>query len=152
MAQINLPHQLTNGTVADATQVMSNFQAIVDVVNGNLGSDNLGSISGADVTTTDVNGGTNTLENFSSRFQVGMYTFLNVPSKTKAEQDITFPVSFPGAPILFTDVYSVGSPQNVAAGATHTTASGCRLHLWNGYSDTRSLTVTWLAIYIGAWS
>lgn len=43
MSQIVLPYQLQDGTVADASQVMSNYNAIVNVVNGNIDNTNLAS-------------------------------------------------------------------------------------------------------------
>lgn len=149
MAQIALPHQLTNGTVADATQVMANFNAIVDVVNGNLGSDNLGSISGADVTVTDLNGGTNILNNFTERFQVGSIRFENIPAKSYGYGKISFPNAFPGTPFIFLGV-NAGTPENLFVCYSSASSTGANVTIRNDYAETRSFTVPWLAVYTGA--
>lgn len=149
MAQIALPHQLVNGTAADATQVMANFNAIVDVVNGNLGSDNLGSISGADVTVTDLNGGTSILNNFTQRFQAGTVRFENIPRDETRETTINFPTSFPGAPIVFTST-NAGNPENVFTSSYSADGNGVTIVVRNNYGATISVTVPWLAVYTGA--
>ena len=43
MSIISLPNQLSNGTVADASQVMANYNAIVNDYNGNITNDNFSS-------------------------------------------------------------------------------------------------------------
>ena len=149
MAQIALPHQLTNGTVADATQVMANFNAIVDVVNGNLGSDNLGSLSGADITVTDLNGGTSVLNNFTSRFQAGVVEFNNVPAEEFAYQNVYYPSAFPGAPLVFTTV-NAGTPTQLFVSAHDATSTSFRITVRNDYPQTRSFSIPWLAVYTGA--
>ena len=151
MAQITLPHQLTNGTVADASQVMANFNAIVNVVNGNLGSDNLASISGSDVTVVDLNGGTNVLNNFTKRFQAGLVIFENIPPRQFMSRDIVFPTAFPGKPLIVLGMLT-GTPNVVDCGYSDVTGTRFRLHVFNGYDNTRSLEVSWLAIYTGAFA
>lgn len=150
MAQITLPHILTNGTVADATQVMANFQAIVDVVNGNLGSDNLASLSGADVTCIDINGGTTTLNNFTSRFQAGWIKFDELKPKEKRSLRVRFPKAFPDRPIVFVSINDP-APQLFSVGANNVTASQFDFVAYNSYpSDSLTAWGYWLAIYIGA--
>ena len=145
MAQITLPNELTNGTVADATQVMANFNAIVSVVNGNLGSDNLGSITGADVTTTDINGGTNTLDNFTSRFQAGQVTFNNLGANEVGQITVNYANPYPGNPLIF-----LSAPPNSEVSTENESASSFTISCKNEYSSTQTVTVAWLAIYVGA--
>lgn len=55
MSTITLPETLTNGTVADADDVMDNLNAIVTVINGSIDEDNISAtaaLSVASVTTT----------------------------------------------------------------------------------------------------
>ena len=150
MAQIVLPNQLTNGTVADATQVMANFQAIVDVVNGNLGSDNLSSLSGNDVTCIDLNGGIATLNTFTQRFQAGWVLFNEVPPNTRTLQTVGFPNAFPDRPIVFTTVNDPGA-EYWDVSANHVSSSQFDFVVHNGNKND-SLTVYgyWLAVYVGA--
>lgn len=150
MAQITLPHQLTNGTVADATQVMANFQAIVDVVNGNLGSDNLASLSGSDVVCTDINGGTTTLNTFTSRFQAGWVKFNELKPKERRTITVKYPKAYPDRPIVFVSVndpspeYWFVSANNVTTGQFDFVAYNSRTN------DSYTFWGYWLAIYIGA--
>jgi len=51
MAQINLPHSLTEGTTAFATQVMNNLNAIKNTINAGIQSDNIEDLA---VTTTKI--------------------------------------------------------------------------------------------------
>lgn len=149
MAQISLPHQLVNGTVADASQVMANFNAIVDVVNGNLGSDNLQSISGSDITVPDINGGTATLNNFTSRFQAGEINFGVMPPDTVVERQITFPEPFPGTPLIFCQERSENIETRFITyyNATRTGFTMAAKHIGGSQSGVYA---TWLAVYIGA--
>lgn len=152
MAQITLPHQLTNGTVADASQVMANFNAIVNVVNGNLGSDNLSSISGRDVTVTDLNGGTNVLDNFTKRFQAGSFSFTDIPKGETVERTITFPVSFPGAPFVFVEMDRNTPNDPLFISVNQRTATGAKIIARNDSGGTRTFPVMWMALYTGAMS
>lgn len=152
MAQITLPHQLTNGTVADATQVMANFNAIVNVVNGNLGADNLSSISGADITVTDLNGGTTMLNNFTRRFRAGTVTFNNVPPNETVSREVTFPTAFPGEPIVVLTPRGT-NPSNIFATPANMSGSSFVIYFRHTFTGTvSSLVVYWLAIYTGAFS
>lgn len=151
MAQIALPHQLSNGTVADASQVMANFNAIVDVVNGNLGSDNLGSISATDVAITDINGGTGILDNFTQRFQVGSVDFENVQPEEFVTKYTNFPVAFPGSPRIFLSI-NAGSGTEVYTSASDISSTDFRIAVRNKYYEPRSFNINWLAIYTGAMS
>lgn len=150
MAQITLPHILTNGTVADATQVMANFQAIVDVVNGNLGSDNLASLSGSDVTCIDINGGTTTLNNFTSRFQAGWTQFYKLNPKERRTITVNFPKAFPDRPLVFVSVNDP-TPERWFVAANNVTASQFDFVAYNNHAQyDLSFWGYWLAIYIGA--
>lgn len=151
MAQIVLPHRLTNGTVADATQVMANFDAIVNVVNGNLGSDNLGSLSGADVTVTDLNGGTIILNNFTRRFAAGTVTFNNVPPNETMSQTVQFPISFPGQPYVFTQFQGSATGQ-VFTSPSNVGASQFTLNIRHSFNSNSTIPVRWLAVYAGSFS
>ena len=152
MAQITLPHHLTNGTVADASQVMANFNAIVNVVNGNLGSDNIGSITGAEITTKDLNGGNTLLDNFTQRFQAGVLRFENIPAKSYQSKQLTFHNPFPGVPHVFL-TQNVGTPDNLFVSYGNTSKSGTTVVIRNDYgSDRAVINVPWLAVYTGAMS
>lgn len=152
MAQITLPHQLTNGTVADATQVMDNFYAIVNVVNGNLGADNLSSISGSDILVTDMNGGNIILNNFTRRFAAGSVTFRDVPTNTRRSQTVRFPIAFPGSPFVFVEIRSTNSPHQVFCSVSNTTASSVDIHTYHTLEGPRDYSVSWFAVYTGAFS
>lgn len=150
MAQITLPHQLTNGTVADATQVMANFNAIVNVVNGNLGSDNIGNITGAEITTIDLNGGSTTLDNYTQRFQSGIEVLENIPTKTTYSRRVAFPRSFPGNPyILFGK--SGTQPHNFHISYLNVDRTGFTLYFHSTYAtDRERVSIPWMAVYVGA--
>lgn len=151
MAQIILPHHLRNGTAADASQVMANFNAIVNVVNGNLGSDNLRSISGTDVIVNDINGGTSHLNNFTRRFQSGYVTFSNVPGNEYVTREIKFPKAFPGEPYI-TLGKRAATPDRVIISYYNSSKSGFSLAVKNTGETAYSFSVSWLAIYTGAFS
>lgn len=151
MAQISLPYNLKDGTVASAAQVMANFNAIVNVVNGNLSSDNFRTITGTDVVVEDLNGGTTLLNNFTRRFQAGVVIFENVPSKQYMSKDIRFPRSFPGNPFITLGLRA-GTPDVAFVGYSDVTPRSFRLHIKNEYNDTRTLEVSWIAVYTGPFS
>src|SRR5690606_1763559 len=148
MAQISLPYKLNDGTVAKASHVMANFNAIVNVVNGNLDSGNLKSISGSDVTVNDLNGGTTTLNNFIRRFQAGRVSFENVPSNVYMSKNVKFPRSFPGEPYIVLGLRT-GTPDVVHVGYSDVSRSGFKLHVKNDYANTRTIEVSWIAVYVG---
>lgn len=54
MAEVIFPNDLTNGQPADADQVMANFNALTDQINGNLDDDN---IANSAITTAKLNNG-----------------------------------------------------------------------------------------------
>ena len=150
MAQISLPYQLTNGTVADATQVMANFNAIVNVVNGNLGSDNIGNITGAEIVTNDLNGGQITLDKLTRRFQTGYEVMENVPTHTTYSRYVSFPRPFPGAPFILFGKHG-NQPHNFHISYGTLSNTGFTLYFRSSYStDRERVGVPWLAIYIGA--
>ena len=149
MAQIVLPNQLTNGTVADASQVMANFQAIVDVVNGNLGSDNIASFGGDDVTCVDLNGGTSTLNTFTKRFQAGFTQVYKIDPKTDFVQHITFPTAFPDRPLVFC-TFNDNHPESWHVSANNVTSTGFDFVAYNSSNGQISIWGYWLAVYIGA--
>lgn len=152
MAQITLPHQLTNGTVADASQVMDNFYAIVNVVNGNLGADNLSSISGSDIIVTDMNGGNIVLNNFTRRFAAGSVSFNDVPPNTLRTQTVRFPIAFPGSPFVFVEIRSTNNPHQVFCSVSNTTASSVDINTYHTLGGPRSYSVSWFAVYTGSFS
>ncbi|PWA11069.1 hypothetical protein DCC39_10245 [Pueribacillus theae] len=150
MAQISLPHHLVNGTVADASQVMANFNAIVNVVNGNLGSDNIGTITGAEITTKDINGGNVTLDNFTQRFQSGIEVLENIPTKTTYSREINFPRSFPGTPYIMFGK-SGSQPHNFHISYMSPSRTGFTLYFHSTYAtDRERVSIPWLAVYIGS--
>lgn len=151
MAQISLPHQLVNGTVADASQVMANFNAIVDVVNGNLGSDNLENISGADITVQDaLGGGTGTLNDFSLRFQAGhAYPGDIIEPGEDYSLEVTFPTPFPGAPLVFVQPRT-HYPGRRFASVHNITRSSFELFVHKTQGADSGFRVMWLAVYTGA--
>lgn len=152
MAQISLPYQLTNGTVADATQVMANFNAIVNVVNGNLGSDNIGNITGAEIVTNDLNGGQITLDNFTRRFQTGYEVMENIPTHTTYSRQVNFHRPFPGAPFILFGKHG-HRPHLFHFSYGNVTNTGFTLWFRSEYeTDRERVGVPWLAIYIGAMS
>lgn len=152
MAQISLPHQLSNGTVADASQVMSNFNAIVDVVNGNLESDNIQNIAGVDITVPDIGGGNGDLSDFTSRFQAGR---IWVPQNREEEIDdsvvIEFPRPFPGEPAIFLQ-HRTRYPhrRHVSYEPGEVTRDSARLYIWSDLKGDTGFYVSWLAIYTGS--
>lgn len=151
MAQISLPNQLVNGTVADASQVMANFNAIVDVVNGNLGSDNLEEISGADVTVLDaIAGGTGTLNDFTQRIQAGRaYTGDVIEPGEDYSIEVDFPTPFPGAPIVLVQPRT-HYPGRRFASAHNITRSSFELFVHKTQGADSGFSVYWLAVYAGA--
>lgn len=149
MAQISLPHQLTNGTVADASQVMANFNAIVDVVNGNLGADNLANITGSDITVPDLNGGTISLNEWTKRFQVGSISTGSLPPNDEIEMEVTFPQEFPGAPYIILQERTQHPGERVVT-YFDPSKTGFTLFVQNKTSSASSFTCIWLAIYTGA--
>lgn len=152
MAQIHLPYQLTNGTVADATQVMANFNAIVNVVNGNLGSDNIGNITGAEIVTNDINGGQITLDNYTRRFQVGFEWMENVPTHTTYSRQVNFHRPFPGAPFILFGKHG-HRPHLFHFSYGNVTNTGFTVWFRSEYeTDRERVGVPWLAIYLGAMS
>lgn len=150
MAQISLPHELVNGTVADASQVMANFNAIVDVVNGNLGSDNIGTLTGAEITTKDLNGGNITLDNFTQRFQSGIEVLENIPTNTTYSREVTFPRAFPGSPYIVFGK-SGTQPHNFHISYLYASSTGFTLYFHSTYSSDRErVSIPWFAIYLGS--
>lgn len=150
MAQVSLPNQLVNGTVADASQVMANFNAIVDVINGNLGSDNIQNIAGNDVTVQDgIGGGTDTLNNFTQRMQTGTVYSPEFPKGESRETEITFPKAFPGTPYIFVQPYT-SWPERRFAGYTSVDKNGFTMIFKRTEGGSGRFTVKWLAIYPGA--
>lgn len=148
MAQIILPYKLLNNTAADANQVMANFNSIVDVVNGRLGSDNLGSISGGSVQVTGLNGVTESINSFTKRFQAGVERFENLQPGETVYRDISFPVSFPDPPIVFVSPRH-GGPGLLAASYANVTTTDFRMFVTNHYDIVYDNDVAWLAIYLG---
>lgn len=148
MAQIALPHQLTNGTVADASQVMANFNAIVDVVNGNLDSDNINNITGSDITVPSLGGGTESLRDFSERFQAGSEWIPNFEGNDYSV-DVQFPRAFPGAPLIFLQARTDYTEERFVSYAPNVSGSGFTLNVHSS-TGVGSFRVAWLALYVGA--
>lgn len=157
MATVTLPHTLTNGSVADANQVMDNFNAIVSAINGNLDSSNISGIAGADVLTYDLNGGQTNLDNFVKRFRAGLLVFSGSEKPGphgRSTKTITFSPAFPGNPAVICNV-STTSEFVLAASPSSATANNCTIYLNNnGSTDyandyAGNLTVFWIAIYTG---
>jgi len=150
MAQISLPNQLVNGTVADASQVMANFNAIVDVVNGNLGSDNIKSISGNDITLRDtISGGTDTLNNFAQRIQVGHLSTGDFPAKERKRIQVKFNTPFPGTPYVVAQTSS-SYPERRYVGIAARSKNGFEVVCYKTQGSSSNYAVMWIAIYTGA--
>jgi hypothetical protein len=151
MAQISLPNQLVNGTVADASQVMANFNAIVDVVNGNLESDNLAGISGKDITINDgLSGGTGVLNDFTQRFQIGSQMSPEFPGGEERDIEVSFNVPFPGTPHIFLQAHT-SFPNERWAGYRRADKNGFELYFGkSSNSGSTAFLVSWLAVYAGA--
>lgn len=152
MAQITLPHQLSNGTVADASQVMANFNAIVDVVNGNLESDNIQNIAGSDITVPDIDGGNISLDDFASRFQAGrVWVPPNPDEVVDTSVVVEYPRPFPGEPAVFLQ-HRTALPHRrfVSYEPGESTRYSFRLYIRSDVSPDTGFYVSWLAVYYGS--
>lgn len=150
MAQISLPNQLVNGTVADASQVMANFNSIVNVVNGNLGSDNIKAISGNDITVkSGIGGGNETLNQHTERIQVGTFRPPDIPKGQRLEFKIKFPKPFPGTPRIFLQP-KTQYPERRFCGVINWDKNGFDVVYFKTEGSAGPYTVEWMAVYQGA--
>lgn len=74
--------------------------------------------------------------------QGGTATFTVSAANTPTSFAVTFPVAFPSTPVVTLGVGSA-APQNIEAGVTAVTTTGCTL--WGVRNSTGSVIIMWIA-------